>query len=120
MGRVDGKVALVTGAASGIGRACARRLAAEGARVIVADRNISDGEAVARELGAPHTFAALDVTDPAAWEHVVGALDRLDDLVNAAGVGIVGDIETATLHDWRFVNAVNSEACSSAARRRFA
>jgi 3(or 17)beta-hydroxysteroid dehydrogenase len=118
MGRLEHKVALVTGAASGIGRACAQRLAADGARVVVADRNTDAGEGVARELGA--TFAALDVTDPAAWERVIGALDRLDVLVNAAGVGIAANIETATLADWRFTNAVNSEGvflgCQAAIR----
>jgi 3(or 17)beta-hydroxysteroid dehydrogenase len=107
MGRVDGKVALVTGAASGIGRASARRLAAEGARVVLSDRNIVDGEAAAAELGQP--FAALDVTDETAWERVVGGLERLDVLVNAAGVGISADIETVTLADWRLQNAVNAE-----------
>jgi len=118
MGRLDGKVALVTGAASGIGRACVVRFAVEGAHVVAADRNVEAGEALASELGV--TFAALDVTDALAWGRVTAALDRLDVLVNAAGVGIAGDIETATLADWRFMNAVNSEGvflgCQAAIR----
>ena len=118
MGRVDGKIALVTGAASGIGRACARRLAAEGARVVLADRDRDNGEAAARELR--QRFALLDVTEEADWARVVGELDRLDVLVNAAGIGISGDIETTTLGDWRRVHAVNSEGvflgCQAAIR----
>ena len=63
MNRLDGKVCLITGGASGIGRGCARKLAAEGARVVVADRDVHGGAAVAAELGAPHRFEPLDVTD---------------------------------------------------------
>jgi 3(or 17)beta-hydroxysteroid dehydrogenase len=107
MGRLDGKFAIITGAASGIGAACARRFVAEGARVIVVDRNAAGGQAVATELG--QRFVELDVSDEAGWASLIGGLDRLDVLVNAAGVGVVGDIETATLADYRFCNAVNSE-----------
>jgi len=71
MGRVDTKVAIVTGAASGIGRACARRLAAEGARVIAADRDEVGVRAVAEALGPPHLACVLDVTDEAAWKSAV-------------------------------------------------
>jgi NAD(P)-dependent dehydrogenase (short-subunit alcohol dehydrogenase family) len=124
MKRVDGKIAIVTGAASGIGRACARRLASEGAAVVLTDRDVSRGEAATRELGAPHVFRALDVTDPAAWASVVDeavrAFGRLDVLVNAAGVGLMGDIERATLEEWRLVNTVNAEGtflgCQAAVR----
>src|SRR6187397_1380387 len=113
MGRVDGKIAIVTGAASGIGRACARRLASEGARVLLTDRDVSGGEAAAAELGAPHAFRALDVTDPAAWASAVDAAvrehGRLDVLVNAAGVAVLHDIERTTLDEWRLVHQVNAE-----------
>jgi len=123
-GRVDGKIALVTGAASGIGRACAQRLASEGASVVLTDRDVRGGEAAAGALGAPHTFRALDVTDPAAWaraiDETVRALGRLDVLVNAAGVGIMRDIEHTTLEEWRLVNGVNAEGtflgCQAAIR----
>jgi NAD(P)-dependent dehydrogenase (short-subunit alcohol dehydrogenase family) len=112
MGRVDGKIAIVTGAASGIGRACARRLASEGAKVVLTDRNEAGGKAAAGELGAPHVFLALDVTDPMHWASVVGetvrAFGRLDVLVNAAGVGVMHDIEQTTLEEWRSVMSVNS------------
>ena len=124
MGRLDGKIAIVTGAASGIGRACARRLAIEGATVVLSDRRITAGEAAAAELGPPHVFRALDVTDPAAWARVVdetvGAFGRLDVLVNGAGVGVINDVERTTLDEWRFVHAVNAEGtflgCQAALR----
>src|SRR5262249_42212440 len=110
--RVAGKIALVTGAASGIGRACAQHLAREGAVVVLTGGGVAGGEAAAAALGAPHGFRALDVTDPAAWasavDATVSALGRLDVLVNAAGVGVMHDIERTTLEEWRFVHAVNS------------
>src|SRR5690348_15171697 len=95
--RVEGKVAIVTGAASGIGRGSALALAREGARVFATDR---DGDGVAKvgaELGAPHEARVLDVTDEDGWaalvDHVVATAGRLDVLVNSAGIGVVGDIE---------------------------
>jgi 3(or 17)beta-hydroxysteroid dehydrogenase len=113
MGRVEGKVALVTGAASGIGRATALRLAEQGARVVVTDRQVEAGEAVAAEIGAAAFFQALDVTREAEWvaamEATVRRFGRLDVLVNNAGVGVVKDIESTTLEEWRFVHAVNAE-----------
>jgi 3(or 17)beta-hydroxysteroid dehydrogenase len=124
MGRVEGKIAIVTGAASGIGRACAGHLAREGATVVLTDRDAAGGRAAAEALGAPHVFHALDVTDPAAWASVVDetvrALGRLDVLVNAAGIATLHDIERTTLDEWRLVNAVNGEGtflgCQAAIR----
>lgn len=113
MGRVDGKVALITGAASGIGRGCARRLAAEGAHVVIADRNGEGGAAVAAELGAPHRFELLDVTDEDGWARVVAAtvaaFGKLDILINSAGIAVWGDVERLTLAQWRLQHAVNSD-----------
>jgi len=110
MGRVQDKIAIVTGAASGIGRGCAKRLVAEGATVVCTDRD-ERGAQVAAELGA--TFRQLDVTDEAGWQRVVDetvrAFGRLQILVNAAGVAVWGDIEHTTLEQWRFVNGVNAE-----------
>jgi 3(or 17)beta-hydroxysteroid dehydrogenase len=109
MTRVAGKVALVTGGASGIGKGCARKLAAEGARVVVADRDLERGAAVAAELGAPHNFAHLDVTDEEGWARVIASLERLDVLVNSAGIAVWGDIEQLTLEQWRQQHAVNAD-----------
>lgn len=85
----DAKLAVVTGAASGIGRATARALAAAGARVIVADRDAEGGEQVCRELGDAARFVATDVADDAAVEALAGAVlaagGAADVLVNAAG-----------------------------------
>lgn len=88
MGRLDGKVALVTGGASGIGRATAQRLSREGARVAVADVNKEAGAKCAAELGG--LFVALDVGDPAAWsaavQEVTAGLGGLDAVHLNAGV----------------------------------
>ncbi|MEE8535312.1 MAG: glucose 1-dehydrogenase [Kiloniellales bacterium] len=114
MGRLDGRIALITGGASGIGRATARRFVAEGARVVITDVNEADGAAAADELGADGLFLAHDVTDEGAWEAVVArALEvfgRLDVLLNGAGVaGMDDDIDACTLTEWRRVLAVNLE-----------
>ncbi|MGH6797952.1 MAG: SDR family NAD(P)-dependent oxidoreductase, partial [Roseiarcus sp.] len=109
-GRLAGKVALITGAASGIGRATAALFHGEGAKVAATDRN----EAGLKTLGADADLALVqDVTDEARWravvDEVVAAFWRLDILVNSAGIGVLGNIETTTLADWRKVNAVNAE-----------
>lgn len=89
MARLDGKVALVTGAASGIGEAIATVFAAEGARVIIGDVQRERGMAVAANIGANARFVDLDVTSEARWQQAVadavGAFGRLDVLVNNAG-----------------------------------
>ena len=109
--RLDGKVALITGAAGGIGGASARLFEAEGARLVLTDLDVSSLAAFA-ERGA--LTLAQDVTDEMGWREVVDAalarFGRLDVLVNNAGVAIVGNIETATLADWRRTQAVNSES----------
>lgn len=112
MGRIDGKVCIVTGGAMGLGKADAIVLAREGGRVIVTD--VSDeGEATRSEIGGDAVFVRHDVRQEDQWQSVIAtALDRfgrLDVLVNNAGVIKMDDIESATLDDWRFVNAVNVE-----------
>jgi len=113
-GRVEGKVALITGGASGIGRGCAEKLAAEGAIAVVTDLQDEKGaETVAaiEKAGGKAWYLHHDVTDEAAWESVVGQIrdrhGRLDILVNNAGIGIGGSIIEMKLEDWRRQTAVN-------------
>jgi 3(or 17)beta-hydroxysteroid dehydrogenase len=118
--RVRDKVVLITGGGSGIGRASAIALAREGARVVVTDRNGEAAERVAVELGAPHVSRTLDVTDEAAWaaivDDVVTSYGRLDVLVASAGVGVLGDIEHASIAEFRLMMAVNAEGVFLGAR----
>lgn len=88
--KLAGSVALVTGGASGLGAATARRLAAGGARVLIADRDDERGAALAAELGAGAAFAKMDVTDPAQVAAAIAAASALGTLriaVSCAGVG---------------------------------
>ena len=109
-GRLAGKCALITGAASGIGRSTVALFHAEGARVAATDRN--EGGLGALNSEADLTLAQ-DVTDEKRWREVVdiavSAFGRLDILVNSAGIALKGNIETATLDDWRKTQAVNVE-----------
>ncbi len=113
MGRVNGKVAIITGAASGMGKADAELLASEGAQVVVADLNEADGRAVAESIGDRAIFLKLDVTDEDNWRAVIAAtverFGKLDALVNNAGVMTVGNVVDTDLDSWRKTHAVNSE-----------
>lgn len=113
-GRVEGKVALVTGGASGIGRGCAERLAQEGAVIVVTDLQDEKGAATAAAiegLGGKASYLHHDVTSEDAWIEVVAAIrqkhGRLDILVNNAGIGIGGSVLTMTLADFQKQTAVN-------------
>ncbi|HXV01356.1 MAG TPA: SDR family oxidoreductase [Caulobacteraceae bacterium] len=108
------KVALVTGGASGIGRACAVALAGEGARVIVADIDEAGGAAVCREIadaGGRARFQRLDVADPDAWARAIAAADRaeaaLHILVNNAAICIATPLLEMSYASWRRQVAVN-------------
>jgi 3(or 17)beta-hydroxysteroid dehydrogenase len=109
--RLEGKIALITGAAGGIGGASARLFEAEGAKLVLTDLDISS-LAEFQERGA--LTLVQDVTDEALWREVVDAalakFGALDVLVNNAGVGMIGNIETTTLDDWRRTQAINSES----------
>ena len=110
MFQLTGKNALVTGAASGIGRAIAETFARQGATVWVVDRDEANGaEVVAaiRATGGVAEFAALDVSDEAAAVALASRLPALDVLVNNAGVGHVGDLLRTTASDLDRLHAVN-------------
>ena len=112
MGRVTDKVAIITGAASGLGLASARRLAEEGARVVLADINLKQGQAVADEIPGAR-FEHLDVTREANWieliDKVIADVGRLDILLNCAGIVRLASIEDTTEEIWREINAVGTD-----------
>ncbi|MCY4591536.1 MAG: glucose 1-dehydrogenase [Alphaproteobacteria bacterium] len=111
MNRLDGKVALISGGARGIGAATAARMVEAGARVVVGDVLESRGAATAAELGEAAVFARLDVTSQEDWASAVQlARDRfggLDILVNNAGLFLGRDFESVSLDDWNRLVAVN-------------
>ena len=117
MARLTGKIALITGAARGIGEAIARAFVHEGAHVYVTDVASDAGEATVRALGGRAVFRRLDVRDKEDWSRVtaeaVSSHGRLDVLVNNAGItgvesGLVAhDPENATLEGWRRVHRTN-------------
>ena len=110
MGRVDGKVALVTGGASGIGLAAAGLLADEGAKVVLTDLD-EPSAGTAAALAQRARFHKLDVTRENEWiavtDAVVAEFGRLDILVNSAGISLLKDVESTTLDEWRRLMAVN-------------
>lgn len=114
MERVAGKIALVTGGASGIGRASAMMLAREGARVAVSDINLDGAREVADEIGENAVAIAHDVTDETAWtmalDTVVAAFGGLHVLVNCAGSAINGTVEETSLEDWRALHALDLDS----------
>ncbi len=115
MGQVDGKIAIVTGGASGIGAACVETLAREGARVVISDIDDLRGEALAAQIavsGRDAIYLSHAVTDEARWQEVVGEIERrhgrLDIMVANAGIGIMAtSIVDMSLADWRRQTAVN-------------
>lgn len=113
-GRVAGKVALVTGGASGLGRASAILLAKEGAKVVVSDIAEAAGKAVEAEIGETARFVRHDVTNEADWraviEAAIAAFGGLHILVNSAGIGLTKDVEQTTLDEWHHVHAVDLDS----------
>src|SRR5512142_3508479 len=111
MGRVDDKVALISGGARGMGAAHARMLVAEGAKVVIGDILDDEGKALADELGDAARYVHLDVTDPEQWKDAVAtAVDefgKLNVLVNNAGTVALGPLKTHDLKKWQQVLDVN-------------
>ncbi len=97
------RIAVVIGAASGIGWASARALAADGCRVTLADRNLDGVTTRADELGNPHTAAQVDVTDEASVQRLFDQIGPLDVVVNCAGFGSLGLITDLAVDEFRSV-----------------
>lgn len=114
MNRLAGKVALITGGASGVGRECALRFVREGARVAITDLNQGAGQALADELGSAALFLPHDVALETDWQRVVAAalahFGQLDVLVNNAGILLPGNIEEGRIEDFRRLLQVNAES----------
>lgn len=110
-GKLAGRVALVTGGASGIGRATCTALAAEGAAVFVADRNLDGAARTAATCGSQAVPHGMDVSSEADWEgsmaKVLDRFGRLDIVCNVAGIGRGGFIDEIQLDDWNAMLAVN-------------
>ena len=112
MGRLDGKVALITGAARGQGAAEARLFVAEGASVMLGDVRDDDGEIVAKELGERAAYLRHDVTSEADWAAIVEATRdrssaRIDVLVNNAGVFRIVGMTNTTLEEYMRIVTIN-------------
>ena len=114
MSRVAGKVAIVTGAANGIGKATAVLLAREGAKVVVADLQEEAGHNTVAEIkaaGGEAVFVKLNVTQEAEWQQAIATAEqtfgKLDVAVNNAGIAYNGTVESTSLEDWQRVQSIN-------------
>lgn len=111
MSRLQGKIAIVTGAARGQGEATARLFAQQGATVVLTDVLVEQGEAVARDIGASASFFRLDVTDEAGWsalvEQVIARHGRVDVLVNNAAIVFHKEVTDTSKRDLEQMLAIN-------------
>ena len=108
---LNGKVALITGGASGLGECAATLMAREGASVIIADIQADKGKALATKIGAAAHFVTLDVTSEDQWKAAIAAavakFGALHVLVNSAGIGLGKTVEEIELEEWRRVHAID-------------
>lgn len=115
MGRVNNKVALVTGGASGVGKETVELLLKEGAYVAFGDIDDQAGEVLAKACGERALFLHHDVSNEAEWQQVIAKVQShfgpLDILINNAGILLPGSIETATLAQFRQLMQVNADSC---------
>lgn len=113
MGRLDGKVAVITGGAGGMGKIHAKLFIAEGAKVVIADLSSSDGERTAEELGEQAIFIELDVTDEENWTSLVEKTEErfgpINILVNNAGIVVSKSIQDTSLEDFRTTSRINQD-----------
>lgn len=117
-GRVDGKIALITGAAQGLGEASARMLAKEGARVAITDLNIEGAQKIADSINETRKGAAIaikhDVTQEEQWVHALSetrkAFGGLHVLINNAGISAGTDIEATSFEDWKRVHEIDLDS----------
>lgn len=110
--RFEGKVALITGGASGMGAAHARGIAAEGGKVVIGDLNDVLGAQVAAEIGEAALYVHLDVTNADDWAQAVAAAEatfgKLNVLINNAGILTGGSIDDYTLDQWNLIMSINA------------
>ena len=116
MGRLEDKVAIITGAATGIGRATAQLFASEGAKVAAVDRNVSDGEktvSAIKEAGGEAIFIDTDVSKAkevkSMVEQAISAYGKLDVLVNNAAIWVPSGVEDTTEEEWDRIMAINAK-----------
>ncbi len=117
MGRVSGKIALVTGGALGLGKAISQLLAKEGAKIVVTDIKEVEGKAVVeaiKQAGGEAIFLKQDVVNEDEWKKVISETERtfggLDILVNNAGVVLMKSIEDTSLKEWKWLHGINLDA----------
>jgi NAD(P)-dependent dehydrogenase (short-subunit alcohol dehydrogenase family) len=106
---LDGRVALVTGGASGIGEAVSRLFASAGAQILICDVDAPKAESLAAELGGGAKAVICDITDEKAVEKTFSGIQKLDILINNAGIGLVGGVEETSLSDFQRLFRVNVE-----------
>ena len=113
MGRLTGKKAFISGGASGIGAASAKRFIEEGAQVVIGDINVEKGEAFAKTYGSELSFVKLDVTSPESWasaiDYAKSQMNGITTIINSAGVSIPIPIEDLSLKDFKHTMSINLE-----------